>query len=244
MTDSRFRRLRRLASASAIALVLTPAAATAGPITITNITGGWSNAVDDLGNPLVPVNVAGQGIDQLRWGSTEFNASESGYNFQPAGDPAILPNEAFLLGTFTHLNNPVQGSVLVSTNYNLSFQSNGVPSPLGTTISFLHDETSNGDGGCCDDIVTIGNLIFNAQINVGGDLYFFNLLGFSKDNGLTFGNVFTSPEGQSNVVQLFGVVTTQPADLTSAPEPASLLLLGAGLAGVAVVARRRAGRSS
>ncbi|HEY7819618.1 MAG TPA: PEP-CTERM sorting domain-containing protein, partial [Vicinamibacteria bacterium] len=71
-------------------------------------------------------------------------------------------------------------------------------------------------------------------ITVGTDTFFFNLLGFSTDGGLTFNNVFTSPEGGSNSASLYGQITLSPI-----PEPVSLLLLTTGLAAVALSERRR-----
>ena len=73
---------------------------------------------------------------------------------------------------------------------------------------------------------------------VGTDLYFFNLLGFSTDGGLTFQNVFSSPEGGHNSALLYGQLTTERV-----PEPASLLLFGGALTAVAMRMRRAHARS-
>ena len=74
----------------------------------------------------------------------------------------------------------------------------------------------------------------NVPILVGTDLYFFNLLGFSVDGGVTFQSVFSSPEGGHNSALLYGQLTTEPV----VPEPASLLLLGGALTAVATRLRR------
>jgi len=69
---------------------------------------------------------------------------------------------------------------------------------------------------------------------VGSDLYFFNLLGFSVDGGLTFQSVFSSPEGGHNSALLYGQLTREQV----VPEPANLLLLGGGLTALATRLRR------
>lgn len=145
---------------------------------------------------------------------------------------------------------PIFSSV-TDVDYNFGFSTNGVPNALADTFHFDHSETPNGADPCanggangvgvnisgCADIVTISSVSLDQLINVGGDLYFFNLLGFSIDNGLTFSDEFQSEEAASNTAQLYGRVTTQRVT-----EPFTLSLLGAGLA--AVAARRRSRRSA
>jgi hypothetical protein len=55
--------------------------------------------------------------------------------------------------------------------------------------------------------VTVSQIGINSLITVGGDTYFFNLLGFSTNGGATIKNVFQSPEGGNNSAGLYAMVT-------------------------------------
>ena len=266
--------IRRSIFTCLLMLTLSAGSAFAGTLSITNVGGGWTNPIPSNEVDLIE-NKTGQLTDSIYWGyegwavylgSAEyqaqyFRANDSAYQFTPINPPdPLTPGTAFLLGEFVHLNRPLDWlySSISSVEYAFNFSTNGTPSALNSTFRFSHNETNN-DSPCprnpvtnagsvseCDDFVTVSNLALNALITLGGgEQYFFNLKGFSSDNGVTFSNVFQTQEGSSNRAQLYGQVTLQPiADpfgTVHTPEPASLVLLGSGLA---VIARRARGRRS
>jgi hypothetical protein len=222
--------------AGLLAVVLTFAgSANAAPLDITNIQGSWLNVVPGPGGTSVISNVGGQGTDTVRWPSPG-DPNQSGYNFTPSGDiiGAAL-NTPLLLGTFQHINQVV-GSSILSVDYSFGFSTNGNPPSLSDTFHFDHNETPNSTGTspADDDIVTISSVFLNQVIIVGGDTYFFNLLGFSTNNGATFSSVFSSPEGGTNTAKLYGQITAQPV-----PEPGTLMLFSTGIVIAAGRLRRR-----
>ena len=232
--------MRRICILFAIVLALNVGSALAGPLDITNILGSWANAQPGGITALNVNNVANQGTDTVRWGDP-LGQSQSGYNFTPASNlTSVALGTPLLLGTFQHVNQPVFGTALGSIDYNFSFSTNGNPANLGVVFHFVHDETTN-DTPCaagpegpslsiCDDFVNITSGSLNQVITVGSDTYFFNLLGFSKDGGLTTRTGFQSQENGTTTAGLYGVVTTTPV-----PEPTTLVLLVISLGGVAAL---------
>jgi PEP-CTERM motif len=206
----------------------------AAPLDITNIIGSWANPVLNTATFVIN-NVAGQGTDTLRYGEPATTSGQSGYDFTPTADIInVALGTAFLLGTFTHLNQPVVGGLL-SIDYMFGFSTNGAPATLSNTFHFLQTDTANVEGQCpagpqgpslsiCDDFVNISSASLNQPIIVGGDTYHFNLLGFSSDGGVTINSDYQSPEGTNNSVGLYAIVI---------PEPGSLALLTLGLLGFA-----------
>jgi len=221
------RTLTYLAPTLTLGLALTAVPAGAGPFDLTNISATWEN-------PTGGTSVTGAGTNSITWG--DGVAPDSGYLFAAGVDTLnALVGVPLLLGEFTHFNEVIPVPNLTGVDLNFSFDTNGLPGSVNAVFPFAHDETPNNTGTspADDDIVTIITPLVNVPILVGTDLYFFNLLGFSTDGGLTFQNVFSSPEGGHNTARLYGQLTTEPV-----PDPASLLLFGGALTAVAMRMRR------
>ena len=164
-------------------------------------------------------------------------APDSGYSFAAAADMlGVATGVPILLGAFIHFNEVIPVPNLSGVDLNFEFDTNGVPALVSAIFPFAHNETPNNTGTspADDDIVTITTPLVNIPIMVGTDTYYFNLLGFSTDGGVSFDSVFQSPEGASNTAALYGQLTTEPV----VAEPAVLMLFVAGLVAAARRLRR------
>jgi hypothetical protein len=203
-----------------------------GAVPITALDGTWQNAV---GGDNVSIN---NGTDPrtIRWGNV--SPPTSGYNWSPTPTPFDAPSDGtpFSLGTFDHLNFVIPlGTAITGVDLDFSMTIDAL-TPTQGLIHFNHNETPNDDvPGGVPDVVTISSPFMNTPFNYLGTDYIFSLLGFSQDGGNTIVTQFSTQEGQENIADLYGAISVAPP----IPEPATMLLLGSGLIGLAGFARRR-----
>ncbi|HJR70540.1 MAG TPA: THxN family PEP-CTERM protein [Gammaproteobacteria bacterium] len=213
--------------------------ASAALITINSITPAWVNPAPVAG---ISINNAGDPIT-ARWGSPATEGGQSGYNFDDANTPVVVDTNVgsgrFLLGDFTHLNQPIFEPFLTSIGLSVSVDIlGGIPGTFTEIFTLSHNETPN-NCGCApadNDIVTFSAGTLNSSFTVGGQSYILRLLGFSNNEGVTLLPSFSSMEGSNNSTQLWAQIVARP---TQVPEPGTLLLMGVGLLSVALMRRRK-----
>ena len=211
-------------------------------------TGTWSAVT-----PNDIFDLSGVGTNEIRWGFT-FGGPTSGYRFDGAGNQAVdLPDSLggtvlVEIGTFTHFNFPIFGDSITSATLDIDLSLvNG--SSVDTALSFVFDhlETPNEIAPCpegglppCPDLVQVAGNGPTQSFMAGGVSYQFDIFGFRDADGVTNPS-FLTQEGVANEATVIGRITTVSLPI-SLPEPATAVLFGFGLAGLAFAARRRRSR--
>lgn len=242
-------RFSRVAVSATVALSIA-GAAQAASVTINSVQGSWVSVEGGK-------NVTGRNTSEIRWG-TSTGSGKSGYGFSEVGGMPnydVKPDTAFDLGVFTHYNNEILagGSITgASLKVDINLSIGGRQERITTYFDFDHWETlnqastcgnggANGSGvnsaGCADRVTAVTNLGTSETFLVDGDEYAFTISGF---DGLT---EFWTTEDQENSAMLRGQFTLVShgdiPEVAPVPLPAAAWLLGAGVAGLAVAARRR-----
>ncbi len=240
---------RTLAAATFMALAATSAGAVT--LTIDSVSFDWET--DDPG-------VFENGDGNLRWGGIFLFNSRAGYDFDVTTDLPVTvgEGEAFSIGEFTHLNEPVTSVSFESAELLITTHIEGFIDPIVTVYTFEHLETPNrplssdpdptevcdpGNGelnaqglnefGCADVITVSLDLEKSDTFFIDDSEYVFDVLGFGLEDGESL--VFYSTETMSNSVEL----VTELRNLTPVPLPASVTLMLAGLGGLTFVRSRR-----
>ena len=177
----------------------------------------------------------------------EFNFNGIGSNWDESagtGTPGYMDtsiSNRFLLGKFSYYNGSTwlsDGLDGVQLNVDIYISELGSIFKLNSTFSITNTPNDSEDPdytGNSDDIVTLTGGNISERFSYGGQMYQFDIIGFSQDGGANVANFLPSPEDTTAYAGLY-------AEIRPVPEPATLLLFSIGLAGLVGINRRRSGK--
>ena len=148
---------------------------------------------------------------------------QSGFGFHGVQSISFAPGETFVLGEFTHYNNPIQASNkmdLVDLAITLNFTDPAISTTLNYTVQL--EETPNSGwceyGGNCNDKVDFADTVANETFEIGGVFYTLQIVGFipgtlsSYDPSDTPINQFiTEEDAENNAVLIGRIIVAEPS---------------------------------
>lgn len=204
--------------------------------------GAWQN------QQVLPYNVwhinnndsnspAATAVSVFDWGLDNPPSSTiNSFTFDGIDSFSVDEGVTFLLGDFSYLNgNSIAWSAAGVTGVDLAMQF-GITSPVfssnagSAVFNFAIENTPNNTGNNITDgdiVRIIGSSSSFSFINEGVR-YSLEILGFSTNGGQTTTLNFSSPEYGTAPAGLYAKFNANPV-----PEPATLILFGAGIAGLA-----------
>ncbi|RDH81465.1 MAG: hypothetical protein DIZ80_15400 [endosymbiont of Galathealinum brachiosum] len=171
----------------------------------------------------------------FNWGLDYYNRS-SQFKFDGTASDAYEPDfsitdgVAFSLGDFTYYNKSTYySSGVTGVDFDLNVKLNGVG---WSTFDFSLgiDNTPNGSTNA-PDYVNLTAFSEDSLFDYQGQSYAFEILGFSRDGGLTFENYTFADEHSKTTAQIYGRIQAVPV-------PAAFWLFGSGLIALASLVRR------
>jgi hypothetical protein len=208
---------------------------TANALTLQNVEGEWHNVVGGTNVSFNPAVQPANNVEVL-WGTGVPNPDvQSGLGFIGSAPPSfnIDPGDIFQVGELQHFNNVISTGT-AADSADLTIGLDFLSGSGSFTFTFLIDETPNGPGPpASDDIITFPSSIPSETIDLGGTTYTLKLLGFGSAPDDLLPD-FISPEGGTNSAMLWAQIAPP-----GVPEPATLILVGSGLIGLAGLGRKK-----
>lgn len=207
--------MRKMTLVLAASLLLIVSVAVA--LNLDTVIGTWSNLTGP-GAPGTFVTVGNE--NQVRWGNPFGGGQQSGLGFSPNSALPLLDllaDEEFEIGPLRHFNNPIfLGSAAdgVDLTIDLGFSDPVLSASSAFTLSI--NETLNfppfffcqfGGSPPCPDIISFPNSFPGEIFNIDGMTFALQIVGFRITADGPLLSEFSSEEGGTNTILLFGQLT-------------------------------------